>query len=799
VNSVVGEGPGLTGREASIALVLALLAALSILWPVVFEGKVPVPADAVRSVEPWLSEAAGQPRTGPPWNPLITDSLWQVVPEGVAAHRLWSGGLPLWDPNPACGLPGFAQGRMYSNPGFNLIARFTGPVRAIGWTALIQLTVALWGAYLLARQIGAIPAAAGVAAVAFGLNLYLVVWLPHTPFFGAMVWLPLVFFGYERAVATGTGKWVALGAVVFAIQILEGHISTPFFGAVTLGIWSVVRAVARFRAAKAAASPLGPIAIAAGVLVLGAMLAAPQLLASAELYLQSPRGEAIGADSTVELEQGLRIVAPWFWGHHFHGGTYVGPFNVAELGLYFGVLPLALIAVAPLASRRLEGVFFTITAMLCGLVVFDLPPIRAVLGWIFPILYQSFPGRIFAIAAFSGSVAAGLGAQWLLVEAGRRGRLRWAASVLAFAGSAWLAAAWVALVHRPEAIAGQRGAQWIVWLEQLRVESLVWAGLWAAAAVVAAWCLRFRPARRRGLLWVPAVVAALDLVHASWGVTPFFSPEEVLPSTPTIDRLSELVRRSEHQYRVLPLPSQFTIPGQVPTFFGLPAVSSYSSWPLARFDSYASATGMRYLRWPYTYFNDCCSPLMNALSPRFVVAPRTSSASSADERPGLGLIQDGPVRIWGNPEALPRVRLVGRVRSVDADRESVLSALVAPDFDPSREAVLEAAGAPLDGFGGDDRVGTARIVRDLPTTVEVEVDAERAGLLVLADTWYPGWRATVNGRQVSVLPVNLALRGVIVPAGRSTVVFRFRPWWTGPGIAMSLLAVLCVAVVLRLR
>jgi uncharacterized membrane protein YfhO len=107
-------------------------------------------------------------------------------------------------------------------------------------------------------------------------------------------------------------------------------------------------------------------------------------------------------------------------------------------------------------------------------------------------------------------------------------------------------------------------------------------------------------------------------------------------------------------------------------------------------------------------------------------------------------------------------------------------------------AVLEGDAVERDPPGVIEPMQTARIVRDLPTVVEVEVEAESSGALVLADSWYPGWRATVDGSPAEVVPADLALRAVLVPAGRSTVVFRYRPAWLVPGILLSLLAAACL-------
>ncbi|MGE0769689.1 MAG: hypothetical protein AB7L90_24880, partial [Hyphomicrobiaceae bacterium] len=62
-----------------------------------------------------------------------------------------------------------------------------------------------------------------------------------------------------------------------------------------------------------------------------------------------------------------------------------------------------------------------------------------------------------------------------------------------------------------------------------------------------------------------------------------------------------------------------------------------------------------------------------------------------------------------------------------------------------------------------------------PGTVEIDVDAPRAGIVVLHDLYYPGWTARVDGRRVPVLRADILFRAAEVPAGRHNVEFRFEP------------------------
>lgn len=100
----------------------------------------------------------------------------------------------------------------------------------------------------------------------------------------------------------------------------------------------------------------------------------------------------------------------------------------------------------------------------------------------------------------------------------------------------------------------------------------------------------------------------------------------------------------------------------------------------------------------------------------------------------------------------------------------------------------------------------ARIVEDQPQRVKVEAVLPRPGLLVLADAYYPGWRAyrqTPHGwERRPVYRTNRILRGVWLPAGRQVVEWRYEPdrFWRGAALSVAgWLGVVMLAGVLAVR
>jgi len=89
----------------------------------------------------------------------------------------------------------------------------------------------------------------------------------------------------------------------------------------------------------------------------------------------------------------------------------------------------------------------------------------------------------------------------------------------------------------------------------------------------------------------------------------------------------------------------------------------------------------------------------------------------------------------------------------------------------------------------------AHIVEDTGERVVVALPGGAAGRLVLADTYYPGWSASVDGHPADIAPHDGALRSVKVPAGAKQVVFDYRPTSFKLGLAASGLGLLCVALI----
>jgi len=139
---------------------------------------------------------------------------------------------------------------------------------------------------------------------------------------------------------------------------------------------------------------------------------------------------------------------------------------------------------------------------------------------------------------------------------------------------------------------------------------------------------------------------------------------------------------------------------------------------------------------------------------------------------------------------LPRAHLVTDVL-VREEGEQV-STLVSDSFDPATQVVLgEPAPVALDGVAAE---GDVTWDERTPNHLRLQVESDRAALLVLSENWYPGWKAFVDGTEVPVLRANHTFRAIPVPAGASSVEFRYESAMLRLSLLVSLFSILLISV-----
>jgi hypothetical protein len=156
--------------------------------------------------------------------------------------------------------------------------------------------------------------------------------------------------------------------------------------------------------------------------------------------------------------------------------------------------------------------------------------------------------------------------------------------------------------------------------------------------------------------------------------------------------------------------------------------------------------------------------------------PAVSAVASEDD--GLRLAYDDSAIIYERTRALPRVRWAART-VVEPDQQRRLAMLAGGQVG-NDEIVLDRPGPAASGSPAD-----VRWINDGMDEMEVAVDAQGAGYVVLADAIQATWTVTVDGRPADLVHADHGLAAVAVPPGSHTVRFAYDPRLGSAGVWIS--------------
>lgn len=128
------------------------------------------------------------------------------------------------------------------------------------------------------------------------------------------------------------------------------------------------------------------------------------------------------------------------------------------------------------------------------------------------------------------------------------------------------------------------------------------------------------------------------------------------------------------------------------------------------------------------------------------------------------------LRVFANPDAFPRARVVHSGIGA-ADGQAVIATVLNPATDLQRSVVLQGQAPRLEACDG----GSVEIERYRPTSVVMGANLACKSMVILADVWFPGWKAFVDNKPAQIHAAYNVMRGIVVDGGRHQVVLVYRP------------------------
>ena len=661
--------------------------------------------------------------------------------------------LPVWNPSQDAGLPALANPEsMYLFP-FDLLFYALPTDLATNLVVLLNVMLSGVSMYLFSRRhVG--PGAALFAGLAYmcsfrALAMIHAGWLPKMSMFALT---PLLFWSCESLLQSPMRSRLWLFALIVGLSFAQGDMQQLYYAGLGLLIFVLVRL--GLASEKPRARPLLWL-LSAGLL--GVLLAGSVLFPRIQYAWLSTRAEA---NYTFFLARppGLAdlktLLAPCdnggmrdeFWENNFYFG--------------FWVLPLL-----PFAFRQnWRRAALLVSALLLMLALcFDSPLLKFAYHFVPGFAHFRQSPRILFLGQFVVVFLAAVGAENLLDSKGQSNRL-------------WLLAIG-ALALGGLGLAGVLGLEndwaWVGAGVLLVLGLLVCASRQLEVPAIACLCL------------LPVLDSAIR-AHALISVRPL---SEVVPHNSVYDLLNRRQGRVLVTHRDL---FSYGLAG----YYGIDTVNGYSPMTLKHFVEYFAVLQFGKVdavpHFPIVW-NDLLAlarpGMLHALDVRFIV----SDGTMAFDRIGyekVGHFKDVPtvtlyqgvtprtLDVWQSKQPLGPAYFATSVRAVKNESQSLNEMLQLPTVLDASVCGLDQDLAQISYTGG--------VVKELYRGYnrhDYQIESRGNNYLILSQVWFPGWEATLDGRELKLYRTNHILLGCFIPSGRHALVLRM----TSPAFTFGLI------------
>ncbi|HUG17043.1 MAG TPA: hypothetical protein VMM78_18690 [Thermomicrobiales bacterium] len=708
------------------------------------------------------------------WQPYRTGAL---VPRGggdlasffypmhaFAAGELQTGRFPFWNPHLFSGAPhlaNFQTGALYPP---NLLAYLVArpfEYATLELLAIGHFLLASYGAYWLARALSISRAGAVLAGIVYAYSGFLVAHLGHYPMLVTASWAPFVFAAVIGTVRYSSWSIALLGAPALALAILGGHqpmLLLTLAAALAIGLFELWRATdyaypASWTAAARAvdwqverdrARP--HVTRLAFMALIGAGLAAPALgpaLAMTGHTVRAGLGYETAAEFSVQPTALLHLILPTIYGSN--PTDYWGPFSNTEMWGYTGVLALALAAYGLVIRPGRTRLFWLLAALVS--LLFLLGPYTPLHGWTYAFApgfdRMRGAGRAFMFFDLAVALLAAWGLDGLLCRqrsgfARNQAALKWGA--LGLAGALLVVVGFVIPLFASNVIGIDAPSNRPV----IALDNAVMLALWLALGLALA-LIAWRTTLRGGALAVLVVSAVvLSLFHATAPFNPTTQP--ILAGYGQLEVVTFLRERRalDGPFRIEAVSGPWQ--PNLPLLAGIDDIGGlYDPLAIKAYDDYRSHAVL-----------DRGSDAYRALNVRYIV----SAAGSQPPAPGVSeALRTESLTVWELADWQPRAWIAG-------------------------------SGAPVN------------VIEHGPDSLTLLVPTSPSpSLVVVSQTWHPGWTARADGQELGVGQYDGVLQVVYLPPNVSTVELSFRPesWalWLALGALAALVWLAALALTLR--
>ncbi|EKD53315.1 MAG: hypothetical protein ACD_61C00071G0003 [uncultured bacterium] len=721
-------------------------------WKVFLKGYVPFPGDLmVGAYLPWLENKWGFPTGVPVKNPLISDIFSQFYMWKSLIGEGWRHlTIPLWNPYSYSGYPllaTFHSGVFYP---FTFIYALLGDIK--GWNFLVifpSFATALT-MYFFLRQIKVGKVGAVVGGLVYAYSGFAISWAQFVTADQAMIWMPLVLIILEKYFESKKKYYLYWLPILFFLLVTAGHFQIMVYITVLSAAYFVWKWIEK-RDLKDLAVMIVP-----GVLTFG--LSAFQLLPTLELTKYGLRSvENYIAQynyGLLPIKYLVTLIAPDYFGNPATG-NFFGVFNYHEAIFYTGIFAVFCFLLSLFMYRSNKYIrFFVWVVVFAFLFGFDTFLGKAVYIYNVPGIATSAAGRVAVIFSMGLAVLAGI-----IISNLEKISYKKILLTIGIVSTIYILLYYLAKFSDGMLLTPDNPNMLLAVRRAVTLRNLLLPG-----ALVGAYSILLLLSRKWRIFSAAIIVlVCLEMFRFGWKYIPFVPERIVYPETPITQYLeekgrSEVFRIDRERAEVLPPATWMQYRLMSPSGYDPMAIRGYAEIYQKVINGNLSGQVGR-----YSELERYDSKALGEFNVKYLVVVKRDKVG----------------------------KLGGDFINFSIDQKEWKKA-----FETSETAILENTNYRPRARFVDSTDSEAKITSYTPNTIKISFSKGAGKTLLLADTWYPGWKAYVNGSEVVIDKCDGIFRCIKLTDDNGEVIFDYRPASFRIGLMISILSLIGTVIAL---
>ena len=770
-----------------------------------FNHKVPLPFNLlVFYYPPWKYETQLGYGLQVLNKPLGYDNLKLFYPlRKFTLNEMQHGHIPLWNPFVFSGNVHLATYQSSVFYPLNIFY-FIFPT-ADAWTILIFLQPIFsgWFMFLFLRSLKLSRNASLFGALGFAFSGWMIaMWQEVLVLEHSFLWLPLALYASNLLwEGRSIGRAMMLLILAMTMSVLAGFLQMSIYLFITVFIWNTYRWF-RHEDKKRRKSIVFFIGIS---VVMAMLISAIQWIPALEAYILSARGRVDSANLFQEFLSPfvhlLTFIVPDFWGNPGSYNYFSKIRYIQERTIYVGIYVLIFALVALFKKSKNNQLFWKIFTIVVLSLGFALPT-----SWIWyflriPILSVAQPARIFVLSTFGICVLAAYGMnEWEMHDAWKMIKriLFFFTSIIVVLFLFVFIMRFLLIIYDHMQLFCEQGHMSIETFQFLCQKKQVTAYatislrnlILPTIFITMVWIsfIFFRKQQKFFYIFVYVITIVGSLYYAN-KILYFSDRKFEFPYVEPIVKLKELSGYN----RVWSYGDAY-IMRSILSYYGIYSAEGYDALFSHRYGEFINTiktdgkitdqinrTDVDLLEAGQNESmtkNPRRLRLMSLLGVKYILElkPRVKSFITEEERFPSSLFvsvwENEKWRIWEYKQVLPRAYFAPRY-IVEKDRQKIMDHLLDSNFDLHNTIILE---DKLEEFHEtSEDISMVKITKYESSVVDISVDAKQKGFLFLSDTYYPGWKAFIDGKETKIYRAHYSFRSVLVPSGTHTVRFVYDP------------------------